>query len=496
MSTVDRRKFIKGSLAVAAAGATLLQGCNQLKAIAPVSTKSKPIGANKDVRLAIVGLGKRGPQHIKEYRDMPGVRIVAVCDPDETRLAKWVENFEKDGVKVAGFRDVRKLLERDDIDAVSDATPNYWHSLLAIWACQAGKDVYTEKPVSHTIWEGRQAVEASRRYNRIVQCGINSRSSSSKAEALRRLHAGELGKILVSRGFCYKPRKSIGKVSGTQIIPKEVDYNLWAGPTALAPLMRESFHYDWHWVWPTGNGDIGNQGPHQMDIARRANGAPTVAARVMSIGGRFGYDDDGTTANTQIAYFDFGKKYAPLIFEVRGLPEKTGAEEMPLYRDLVDVGNVVDCEGGFWSGSAFYDDKGKKIKDIEGDKGENNFENFITAVRSQKRSDQNADILEGHISTALCHQANISYRLGEKLPPEEIKTRLRNEPLIAEAFERMQAHLVANGVDIAKDHATLGPWLEMNPKKETFTGPSEWVEVANAMLRRTDREPFVVPEIR
>ena len=219
-------------------------------------------GANDDIRVAVAGIRSKGDQHIDVFHGLEGVRVVALCDPDEEVLAKCAKKFTDNNETVRTTTDIRELLDSKDIDAIAMATPNHWHSLMTIWACQAGKDVYVEKPASHSIWEGQQMIKAARKYNRIVQVGTQNRSDTGLLEVMPYIHGGNLGKILWVRGFCYKRRKSIGKVAGPVSIPEHIDYNLWTGPVALEPLRRESLHYDWHWVWATGNGDIGNQGVH------------------------------------------------------------------------------------------------------------------------------------------------------------------------------------------------------------------------------------------
>jgi hypothetical protein len=372
---------------------------------------------------------------------------------------------------------------------VSFATPNHWHSLGAIWAIQAGKDVYVEKPVSHNVWEGRQLVKAARKYNRIVQAGTQCRSSSGVAEAIQYVRDGNLGKLLRARGFCYKRRPSIGKVDGPQPVPASIDYDLWCGPAPKEPLMRKRLHYDWHWVWPTGNGDLGNQGIHQMDMCRWILGEQELSPRVWSVGGRLGYVDDGTTPNTQIVFHDYAK--APLIFEVRGLPSKEGSREMDRYMG-VDIGAIADCEGGFmvipnYTSARILDKDGKEIKQFKG--SSSHFGNFIDAVRSRRMGDLKAEVLEGHLSSALCHTGNISYRLGKLHTPEETREALRTKPDLAEAYGRMEEHLGANGVDVHKTPATLGEMLKMDAKAEQFKAN----RAANKLLTREYRAPFVVP---
>jgi len=484
MKQFNRRDFLKASLLTTASFSVLPAGAAETRA-----GQANVLGANEAIRFAVIGFGGRGKDHIKEMRELPGTRLVALCDADRKILDREIANCENRGEKVQGYTDMRKLLENKEIDVVTFATPNHWHSLGSIWAVQAGKDVYVEKPVSHNVWEGRQLVEAARKYNRIVQAGTQSRSSEGILQAIQWVREGHMGKILRARGLCYKRRPSIGKVDGPQPIPPEVDYDMWCGPAPKEPLMRKRLHYDWHWVWPTGNGDLGNQGIHQMDLSRWILGESALSPRVWSFGGRLGYVDDGTTPNTQVIFHDY--KNAPLIFEVRGLPSSADSKEMDKYKGA-SIGVVVDCEGGYmvvpdYAGAEFFDKDGKQIKKFRG--SSSHFGNFLKAVRSRKREDQNAEILEGHISSALCHTGNISYRLGKTMSPEEMRDAVKSSSDMAEALGRMEQHLGANNVDLHKTPATLGEILTMDPAKETFKGNP----MANKLLTREYRKPFVVP---
>ncbi len=490
MSNVTRRDFIKSSMA---AGVGL----------ALAAPHSRVLGANDEIRLATVGVGGQGSYHTRIFSEIPGVRYVAVCDADQNHVDNRVKFFADKGIKVDGYTDVRKMLERKDIDAITSATPNHWHALVTVWACQAGKDVYIEKPACHEIWEGRKMVEAARKYNRIVQIGTQKRSSEAHKAAFAWINEGHIGKIKWVRGFCYKKRGpgTNGIVHGTNgpnPAPSSVDYNLWCGPAEMMPLHRTQLHYVWHWMWNSGNGDIGNQGPHEMDIARWAIGDPGLPRHAFSIGGRFGVgetDDIGQTANTQIAYFDY--KPAPVIFEVRGLPRKKGDRAMDNYRRTgVDIGDYVQCEGGYFptgdGGGWVYDNDGKKIKQFVGRGGAGHHENWINAVRSRKVSDLNADIEVGHISAALSHMANTSYRLGKKATPDDIKATLSDNAEMMDSFDRMLEHLAANEVDLEKEPITMGPMLTMDAEKEQYVGENS--DMANMYLKRNYREPFVVPE--
>jgi predicted dehydrogenase len=489
MQKFDRRTFLKHSLLGAAS-------LSLIPAIGCRSTQSPPVharvpGANGDIRYAVAGFNGRGQSHLEGFAKVKGTRLVALCDVDSDVLGREVQKQKDHGVPVEGYTDIRKLLENPNIDVVSFATPNHWHALGAIWAMQAGLDVYVEKPVSHEIWEGRQMVNAAKKYNRVVQAGMQSRSSTGLAEAIAWVRAGNIGKIKRARGLCYKRRPSIGMVRGPQPIPASVDYDLWCGPAPKAPLTRKHLHYDWHWVWPTGNGDLGNQGVHQVDIARWVLGQKSLAPSVISIGGRFGYVDNGDTPNTLVVYYDYPG--APLIFEVRGLPESEDAKAMDKYRG-VEIGVVVDCEGGSmvipnYSSADIYDAGGVKLKSFKG--ANSHFENFIAAVRSRDAALLTAPIEEGHVSAALCHTANISFLAGREMSPEQLQYLVWKNRDLYDAFGRMRAHLTANKVDIHAPRATMGAALAVDPQTERFTNSHK----ANSLLKRKYRKPFVVPEI-
>ncbi len=451
---------------------------------------SRARGANSDVRVAVVGIRSQGSNHINWFRKIPGVRVVAVCDADRSFLDREAGKFAERNEKVDAYVDYRRLLDDKNIDAVITATPNHWHALVTVWACRAGKDVYVEKPVCHNIWEGRRMVEAARKYRRIVQSGTQRRSDEGLREALEYIRQGNLGKVRLVRGFIYVRRDSIGKVDGPQPVPESVDYDLWCGPAPMAPLMRKELHYHWHWAWPTGDGDFGNNGIHYMDICRWFVGANELAPRVLGLGGRFGYIDDGETPNTQIVFYDYTP--VPILFELRGLPRAKGDSAMDHLRGVRDGGVIVECENGYFAGGWAYGNDGKKIKQFRLTEGAGHHENFIEAVRSRNPGDLHAEVLEGYLSSALCHMGNISYRLGKEAARDEILERVGDNTDLAESFERLQEHLLLNGVDVRRTPRMLGPWLTMDPQTETFTG--EFAEEANKLARGSYREPFVVPE--
>jgi predicted dehydrogenase len=455
-------------------------------------------GANSDVRIATIGFNGRGGDHISGLSKLKGVRYTALCDADLNVLDKGASRLSKDGGQIEKFQDIRKLLDYKNLDAVSIATPNHWHSLAAIWAIQSGKDVYVEKPVSHNVWEGRKLVEAARAHGKIVQTGTQSRSNTGMRECIDYIHSGALGKVKLVRGLCYKRRDSIGKVTGKQPVPPGVNLDLWCGPAPLndEPLMRKRLHYDWHWIWTTGNGDLGNQGIHQMDIGRWALGVDHLSPKVWSLGGRFGYIDDGQTPNTEIVFHEYEK--APFIFEVRGLPSKPnpGGKETMDNIHGASIGVIVECENGAvvigsYEAGVAYDKDMKEIKRFKG--GADHYANFLKAVQSRKSSDLNADILEGHLSSALCHTGNISYRLGKQTSTNDILAKIKSDKNASESFGRMLEHLKINEVDLEKTKATLGPVLTMDPKTERFKGSG--ADKANALLKRDYRKPYVINDM-
>ncbi len=483
-SQLNRRRFLNTSVAA---------GLGAGFAISGTKSSGRIMGANETVRIAVAGLNGRGGDHIGEFGKMSGVQITHLIDPDTRTYRKRLDQIAKLGGKTpATVQDVRKVLEDPSVDAISVATPNHWHALITIWACQAGKDVYVEKPCSHNVHEGRIAVEAARRNKRIVQHGTQSRSSKDWARAVEVIQSGHLGKLLVSRALCYKSRESIGQKPITTP-PEQVAFDIWLGPAPEQPYHANLVPYNWHWFWDFGNGDIGNQGVHQMDIARwmiaGAKGASATYPRsVQTLGGRFGYKDQGETPNTQIAVMDFGD--TELIFEVRGL--KTA----PYHGEK--VGNIAHLEAGDIVGTKFYPKDGSKpvavaslLKtEVKRGPGHSHFANFIAAVKSRNTADLNADILEGHYSAALCHLANISYRLGVESTFDSATKAFGDDKAAHETVERMGEHLKADAVPVDGLKYRVGPKLAFDAATESFTGDSQ----ANALLTRTYRSPFVVPD--
>lgn len=480
MDRISRRRFLEDSvalLAMAAVPAPLL-----------AAASGRRTGPNETMRMAVIGLNGRGMDHVGGWAAMNDVEIVAICDADTATFARALKAIDKAGKPAPKtVQDIRRIMDDKTIDAVSIATPNHWHSLGAIWAIQSGKDVYVEKPVSHNVSEGRRVVQAARKNARICQCGTQSRSSPGLREAVAFMHEGGIGKIHLSRGLCYKRRRSIGKVDGPQTPPATADYTLWQGPAPDAPLMRENFHYDWHWQWAYGAGDLGNQGIHEMDKARWGLGKTGFPNHVMALGGRFGYVDDGQTPNTCIVFHDYGD--SQLMFEVRGLE----TDKLTPVKGAVGaaVGNIFYGDKGVlvmptYSDATAYDNDGNKIRDFHG--GGNHYRNFVDACRSRKHTELNADIEEGHISSALCHLGNISYKLGSEQPFEPKTKSFGDDKEAYETFGRMEEHLAANGVSLQETKYRVGRKLTVNPRNETFSDRE-----ANVLLTREYRKGFEVP---
>lgn len=460
------------------------------------------------VRLAVIGLGDtkavggvggRGHQLLDRMPDVPGAKVVALCDVNQEFLDRETQLFKDRGETVANYTDLRRVLDDKTIDAVVVAVPNHWHALATVWACQAGKDVYVEKPFSYNLWEGRQAVAATRKYGRMVQVGTQNRSSELLRQTFETLRGGELGRIRFAHALVYRARTGIGKVSVPTPVPATVDYDLWCGPAPKGPLMRKQLNYEWHWFWATGNGEMGNNGVHVIDLCRWALGENQPPARTMSIGGRFAFNDCGETANTQIALFDY--QAAPVICEIRNVKTAPGPDALGKFRGK-EQGLVIDCEGGYFTGDAaggaFFDKQGKKIKDIPEQESADrivdaHLSNFIAAVRSRKAGALSAEAVVGHRSTACCHLANISYRLGKESPPEAIREAAQANPELADAFERCREYLRENGIDLGATPAALGPWITYDPVQERFIGAV--AEQANGLSQREYRAPFLFPEV-
>jgi predicted dehydrogenase len=484
MARMTRRSFLRSA---AAAGAAF-----PLVTIAGTKASGRVLGANDTIRIAVAGIHGRGNDHIKELLGLKDekLQIVTLIDPDSRLFDERKKAIaDTTGKEPACVQDVRRALEDKGIDAITIATPNHWHSLMTIWACQAGKDVYVEKPLSHEVSEGRRCVEAARRYKCMVQHGTQQRSSGGRAAEVAAVQSGKYGKLRVSKGYCCKPRWSIG-TRATGQPPKGLDFGLWLGPAQEQPYHANLVHYNWHWFWDFGNGDIGNQGVHEMDVARWAIPGATLPTKVWGLGGRFAYEDQGQTPNTELAVMEFGDVL--LVFEVCGLVKDKGHPEGIPFKVLNEY---YTTEGRIANGR-FYPKGGGESEPLAKVEARVNpggpFGSWLRAVRSRKVEDLNADVEVAHYSAALCHLPNISYRLGERVPFDKKTGRLGDNREVVEAFENLRQDLKVVGVKLEETTYTLGKVLTLDPKEERFTG--EGAEAANKLLTRAYRKPFVVPE--
>jgi predicted dehydrogenase len=439
---MERRTFIKNSLSFSLGTSA---------ALSIWGTKNSWARANDRVRVGVMGIRGMGFGHIRAYSQLDNVEVVALCDVDENLFperVKWLEDNGKPKPKL--YVDVREMLENKDIDAISVATTNHWHALGGFWAAQAGKHSTLEKPATHNIFEGQQLIKAAKKYNVLIQQHAERRSFPGFKSAMKFLRDGGLGEIYLAKGLCYKWRDTIGKEKDAPV-PKGVHYDLWLGPAPKRPFNPNRFHYNWHWNWDYGNGDIGNQGAHQMDIARWGLGV-TLPTEVDSMGGHFMFDDDQQTPNTQITVMEFpnpegkGDKKKILQFEVRHWI--TNHEGGFGSGDSNNIGNIYYGSEGYMTVSLGGDWKtylGKNREPGPSGSGTGNmWANFVDSIRANDRSKLEGDITEGHLSCSLMHLANISYRLGRR--------------------------------------------LKFDPEKETFIGDDE----ANQMLTRNYREPYVI----
>jgi len=497
MSQLSRRDFVQSSLAV---GAGLM--------VAPRLSQAQ--SANETLGVAVIGAGGRGSSHVSAYLGDKRTNILYIVDADEKNgQAKCDAVEKKQGTRPKFVNDMRVVFDDKSVDFISTATPNHWHALCGVWAMQAGKDAYIEKPVCQTIQEGRALIAAARKYDRMCQVGTQCRSSKAVQEAVAFLAEGGIGDVKFARGLCYKRRKSIGAL-GDYSIPSTCDFNQWSGPAPYTDpkVTRKQFHYDWHWQRHYGNGDLGNQGPHQTDIARWGLGIDSHPVGIISYGGRLGYQaeqknpdyvDAGDTANTIVSLYDYGDKF--ITFETRGLGVDKCADE--------ELNKLFQSDTGGKVGVVFYGSDGylvqktynhclvfnkdfEVVKEFKG--GDNHFTNFIDACFSRKVEDLNADVVEGHLSAGMSHLGNISYYVGEnnKLSVEALKSELSRVKSLDDneaTLNRTVQHLKDNGVDLEKYPIALGPYLQFDPEKEVFTNNSQ----ANELLGREYRPEFTCP---
>ena len=508
MSKISRRQFTAASAAVASTFA--------------IRKTSYAQNSNEKMGIAIVGCGGRGGSHIGGFSGMKNAEILYLVDPDPNARngGKRAEDIEKrTGVKPKIISDMRVALDDPSVDAVTTATPNHWHALCGVWAMQAGKDAYIEKPISHNIMEGAALVAAAKKYKRMCQVGTQCRSQKAIVDAMKFLHEGGIGEVNFARGLCYKRRKSIGP-KGDYKIPDGIDFNLWSGPATYTDpkLTRGKFHYDWHWQRHYGNGDLGNQGPHQTDIARWGLGLLRHPNSVICYGGRLGYQaerkddsyiDAGDAGNTEVSIYDYGDKC--IVFETRGLEIKSSADDEinKLFGSPDNDGKWQPAVSGNKIGVIFYGTDGYLVqksyshcvvfdKDFnvtrEFKGGGDHFGNFVAACNSRDYDELNASALEGHLSAAISHLGNISYYVGEKnhvsvAEAESILSDIKSLDDNAATLKRTVQHLKDSRVDLEKYPLAMGPLLKFDPEKEVFTNN----EAANPWLTREYRQGFECP---
>ncbi len=490
MPQLTRRRFLSDT---AIASAVLAATSNAVSTVTNASAADSATPANDKLNLMLCGIGGRGRFLSKLIANNRECHIKYFCDVDEAIGHERLDEFEKlFHYRPQLIRDMRHGLDDKEIDAAVISTPNHWHALAGIWTMQAGKDVYVEKPVSHNISEGQRLIEAVQKYQQICQTGTHSRSLPGTIEAVDYVQSGKIGEVKLARALCYKRRGSIGS-KGVYEPPKSVDYDLWVGPAEMQPLTRPRIHYDWHFQYHFGNGDINNQGVHEMDIARWALGIDSLCDSAISYGGRLGYEDAGDTANTQVSICKSGDK--TIVHEMRGLPSD------PLMKAA--IGNIFYGTEGVvvltgWGTGFALDLDGKVVRKFNiGSKGallgSEHIQNFVDAVKSRNPDDLNGNIRDGHLSAGLCHIASISYRLGKQTPVDQVQKAVQEfggTDDNVETLQRTVAHLKGNGIDLAATPMTLGPVLKIDTKAETFIDN----EAANAMLTRKYRKNFEVPK--
>ncbi len=478
MGRLNRRRFIQQS-AMAGFGAGLI--------ISGTSTSGRVTGANERINIAVAGINGRGRSHYNAHAGKKDRMVTYLIDPDARLFEHRSKDVEKrqGGKRPTCVQDVRKALEDKNLDAISIATCNHWHALMTIWACQHEKDVYVEKPMSHNVHEGRVAVEAARRYKRIVQHGTQQRSSGGRYNEMAALASGTYGKLTVAKGYCCKPRWSIG-TKKTQKPPAKLDFNMWLGPAKEQSYHGNLVHYNWHWFWDFGNGDTGNQGVHEMDVARWGIPGATLPKRVFALGGRFAYKDQGQTPNTQIAVYEYDD--ALLLFETRGLVGKKGVPRI--------VANEFYTTEGVIKGGKFFkhgSNRGESLKrfDYQAPPG-NIFDNWIHAIRTRNVGDLHADVEKGHYSSALCHLANVSQRMGSRREWGGKAGLQGDNEIVAASLAAARDNLVKVGVPVKGLKVQVGRVLNIDPATERVTNLPD----ANKLMTREYRKGFELPKIK
>lgn len=478
MHTLPRRSFLRQSLLATASTVALTQR--------GLSAPSEKLNA------AIIGCGNRANSLAKQIAGVPGVSITWAIDPDEGRARGLARKYS---AKVG--KDMRQALDDKEVDLVVIGTCNHWHCLAAIWACQAGKDVYVEKPLGHNLVEQRRLIEVAAKTGRIVQVGTQQRSDVCQDEIRDYLHTEKgLGEILYIRANRYGVRAPVKKLDKPLSIPGNVDYELWCGPAEKRELIRGGLHYDWHWDFNTGNGEMGNWGVHILDDVRNVGLADKVdlPKRMLVGGGRVLWNDAAETPNVHFAYYDTGR--IPVLFDLTNLPVKPGTKAAPGYCNTRS-GYTVHCEGGRYSGGrgggAAYDKDNKRIKKFSGNGGKGHMDNFIDAVRARKSEILKAPLLQGHLSSAWCELANVGYKTGAAYSKGEALEINKGMTAWGELLDQANERLVAHGISLEDPGIKLSPVLEMDTAAEKFTGTM--ADKANVHLGRSYRKDFELPKV-
>lgn len=480
MSLTSRRQF---GQCVLGTGASFM--------ILGTTASGKILGANDRLRIAVAGVNGRGQSHIDGWLGQPNVEIAYLIDPDKQVLEKALKKVhEKSGSTTCqGLSDVRRALEDKTLDALSVATPNHWHSLMTIWGAQAGKHVYVEKPMSHDVYEGRVALEMQRRHGVVVQHGTQSRSDAKRAGLHEAIQAGKFGKLKISYGYCCKQRGSIGfKEVGAP--PSQLDWSLWKGPAVIDSFHSNYVHYNWHWFWKTGNGDLNNQGTHQLDIARWAlDRDQTHPIRAMAIGGRFQWNDQGETPNSMFGLAEYPNGQF-VFFNVRNIDYKGYQRQVENEYYFEDGGKII--------GDRYYARGSKEGEPVKVPAGKvtpgGNWASFIAACRAGKPEMANGNAADAHYGCVLGHLINNSYRLGKRVPFNAKAGAFGDNRDAAEHFAKLHS-ILRDGVGVPEDKAEyiVGPWLTFDPKTERHTG--DHAEEANQLLRDPRNAGFELPSI-
>ncbi|WP_153559124.1 Gfo/Idh/MocA family protein [Roseimaritima sediminicola] len=452
--------------------------------------------ANDELRVAVIGAGGRGNEMARAFAATEGVRVVAVADPDQQRASSLADKYDATAVT-----DLRRVLDNADVDAVVVTTCNHWHCLASIWALQAGKHVYVEKPLSHTQWEGQQLVAAAKNSGLVCAIGTQQRSDPMQDEIKNFLHKERaLGSIHYVQANRLGPRASIGRRSSPLPVPAEVDYDLWLGPAAKEALYREKLHYDWHWDFNTGNGEMGNWGVHILDDVRNVayQDSVTTPKAITAAGGRVAWNDAGDTPNVHYALLETDS--FPTLMALSNLhatPDGKGSWKCPIHPRVKNPssGYVVVCEGGYFAGQRgggkAYDSDGKSIRTFKGgSQVPRHVQNFVDAVRQNDPSILNASVETGHYSSGWCNLANVAFQMGRSYDHQQL-TSHSDRPAWPELVRQMEAQLKPFGA--TTNDLVCSARLEHDPKTERFQG--EEAQRANALLKREYREGFAVPQL-